>query len=141
MTEDIKEYENEDIKILWKPNMCIHSKLCWHDLSTVFNPNIRPWINPTGATTDSIKSQIDKCPSGALSYIVKNMQQTIESRNEEIVIEVKKNGPLVVHCNFKIQDEEGNITERTNKTSLCRCGASANKPYCDGTHRKIEFEA
>ena len=141
MTEDIKEYENEDIKILWKPNMCIHSKLCWHDLSTVFNPNIRPWINPTGATTDSIKSQIDKCPSGALSYIVKNMQQTIESRNEEIVIEVKKNGSLVVHCNFKIQDEEGNITERTNKTSLCRCGASANKPYCDGTHRKIEFEA
>lgn len=141
MTEDIKEYENEDIIILWKPNICIHSKHCWHDLSTVFNPNIRPWINPTGATTDSIKSQIDKCPSGALSYIVKNVQQTIESRNEEIVIEVKKNGPLVVHCNFKIQDEEGNITERTNKTSLCRCGASANKPYCDGTHRKIEFQS
>ena len=55
-------------------------------------------------------------------------------------IEVLKKGPLIVHSTCCIVDTEGNETIKENRVSLCRCGASSNKPYCDGTHRGIEFE-
>ncbi len=67
----IKKYSNEDITIVWQPDKCIHSTKCWKGetgLLSVFNPKIKPWINPEGASTDRIIEQINTCPSGALSY-------------------------------------------------------------------------
>lgn len=70
--EDItKTYTNGDITIVWKPKVCIHSTKCWKGkdgLLQVFNPMIRPWINPEGASTERIIQQIKICPSGALSF-------------------------------------------------------------------------
>jgi len=63
------KYSNKDITIIWKPDVCIHSKICWHGLRDVFDPARRPWILPDGADSATIMAQIDKCPSGALSYI------------------------------------------------------------------------
>ena len=72
MEDDIiKKYSNDDITIVWKPAMCIHSTRCWKGTSgliEVFNPRERPWIKPHGATTERIIEQIKQCPSGALSY-------------------------------------------------------------------------
>lgn len=67
----VKEYSNDEITIVWKPGLCIHSTVCWcgeEGLPEVFNPQKRPWINPAGASTDRIIAQIGQCPSGALSY-------------------------------------------------------------------------
>lgn len=67
----IKKYSNDDITIVWQPSKCIHSTKCWKGeggLLSVFNPMIKPWINPEGASTDQIIERINTCPSGALSY-------------------------------------------------------------------------
>jgi uncharacterized Fe-S cluster protein YjdI len=62
------KYKNKDLTIIWKPELCIHSTLCWKGLHEVFNPARRPWIMPDGAASSLIIDQIKKCPSGALSY-------------------------------------------------------------------------
>ena len=71
MEENIKKYSNGDITIVWKPNVCAHSTICWkgvEGLLDVFNPREKPWIKPDGASTERIIEQINKCPSGALSF-------------------------------------------------------------------------
>ncbi len=62
-------YTNGEVTIIWKPNLCSHSANCVRGLPAVFNNRERPWINPEGATTEEIIAQVEKCPSGALSYV------------------------------------------------------------------------
>ncbi|MFM7023923.1 MAG: (4Fe-4S)-binding protein [Flavobacteriales bacterium] len=71
MEEITKTYTNGEITIVWKPKLCTHSTRCWkgHDgLIDVFNPRERPWIQPENASTERIIEQVNKCPSGALSF-------------------------------------------------------------------------
>ncbi len=63
-------YKNSDLTIVWKPEQCKHSALCWKGLHNVFDPARHPWINPDAAETSAIVEQIKKCPSGALSYVM-----------------------------------------------------------------------
>jgi len=137
-----KHYTNGEITITWKPNQCIHSKLCWTGLAEVFNPRERPWIKMDAATTASIIAQVEKCPSGALSYF--RNEEKIENKNPEVdvdtIVEVSANGPLLVYGNITIKNKNGEEIKKNKVTALCRCGASANKPYCDGTHVKIGFK-
>ncbi|MBK8969609.1 MAG: (4Fe-4S)-binding protein [Lewinellaceae bacterium] len=63
-----KEYTNGDITVVWKPDVCQHSAMCWKGLNAVFNPQARPWINIDGADSAAIIAQVEKCPSGALSW-------------------------------------------------------------------------
>ncbi len=140
-----KHYSNGEVTIVWKNEMCIHSTICWKNatgLPDVFNPAERPWIKAEGATTDQIISQVDKCPSGALSYFMnsdadKHKTDTVSIEN---IIEVSPKGPLLVYGNVTIKDKDGTETKKNKVTALCRCGASGNKPYCDGSHNKINFE-
>jgi hypothetical protein len=118
--------------------MCIHSAICFHGLPGVFDPRKRPWITAEGGTTDEIVAQVSKCPSGALSYF-RNNEMTNPAVDVEAIVEVSANGPLLVYGNIRIKDAEGNQTIKNKVTALCRCGQSANKPYCDGTHRKVGF--
>lgn len=66
--EVVREYTNGETTIVWRPRLCTRSTNCWRGLPAVFAPWKRPWINPYGATTEEIITQIEKCPSGALSY-------------------------------------------------------------------------
>jgi len=59
----------------------------------------------------------------------------------EVTIKVLPKGPLVVTGDFTILDSNGNPLEKKERASLCRCGASTRKPFCDGTHSKIGFDA
>lgn len=63
-----KKYSNGEITIHWQPGKCIHSGVCARTLPQVYKPREVPWITIENATTEELKSQIDKCPSGALSY-------------------------------------------------------------------------
>ena len=72
MPKSIHKYTNGEVTIVWKPDVCIHSTLCWKGLNEVFNPKLRPWIEPNGSTTEKIIEQISKCPSGALTYYMNN---------------------------------------------------------------------
>ena len=141
MSKEItKKYNNGEITIVWQPGMCIHSEKCFHGLPGVFNPKQRPWVNVEGADTATIQTQIDQCPSGALSYFLNEPEIAEEEPGKAPrKIEVAPNGPLLVHGELTIVDASGNETTRSKMTALCRCGASANKPFCDGSHKKINF--
>lgn len=64
----IKHYTNGEVTIVWQPEVCIHSAKCFHGLPQVFDPREKPWVRPEGATTAQIVAQVERCPSGALSY-------------------------------------------------------------------------
>ncbi|MBK7410032.1 MAG: (4Fe-4S)-binding protein [Saprospirales bacterium] len=66
--EIVKEYTNGEVTIVWKPGKCIHSGVCVKTLPEVYNPKGKPWLKIENATTDELKSQVSKCPSGALSF-------------------------------------------------------------------------
>ena len=137
--EIIKKYSNDDITVVWKPNTCIHSTKCWKGLIQVFNPQNKPWINMSGATTERIKKQVEACPSGALSYISKTAGSQ-ESAHTEIKVEALENGPLLVYGILHVTNSDGKTEKKNKTTAFCRCGASHNKPYCDGTHVDIKFK-
>lgn len=141
MAEEItKEYSNGEVTVVWKPGQCIHSKICWTGLIDVFDPRKRPWVNIAGGDSNTIMAQVDKCPSGALSYYLNEKQKEEQNVQVDTIVEVMKSGPLLVYGNITIKDKEGNETQKNRVTALCRCGASSNKPYCDGTHVKIGFK-
>ena len=68
--EITKTYSNGEVTVVWKPEVCIHSAICFRGLPKVFDPRKRPWVTPGGATTEEIVAQVQKCPSGALSYLL-----------------------------------------------------------------------
>jgi len=134
--EKIKEYTNGEITILWKPTKCIHAAECVKALPKVYDPKAKPWIKIENATTDELKAQIKKCPSAALS-----LKENSDSKTStfETKIEVLENGPLLVFGALKITNKNGVQEQKNKTTAFCRCGASQNKPYCDGAHIKINF--
>lgn len=67
--ERVHKYTNGEITILWKPDLCTHAGVCVRMLPAVYNPKAKPWIKIDAATTEELKAQVDKCPSGALSYV------------------------------------------------------------------------
>lgn len=141
--EITKEYTNGELTVVWKPKACIHSEECIHALPEVYKPKEKPWITPENATTQELKDQIAKCPSGALSYYMNKDGKKDKDKEEESMetkVEVKENGPLLVHGNLKVIDQSGNEELKKRTTAFCRCGASNNKPYCDGTHNEIGFK-
>jgi uncharacterized Fe-S cluster protein YjdI len=137
--EIIKEYSNGELTIVWKPAKCIHAAECVKALPEVYNPNEKPWIKAENGTTEALKAQINKCPSGALSYFM-NGEENQETATLETVVEVLENGPLLVFGTLKVKDKNGKEETKNKTTAFCRCGASNNKPYCDGSHVKIDFK-
>lgn len=133
-----KQYSNDELTVVWQPHLCIHAENCVKMLPKVYNPEVRPWIKVENATTDELKTQVDACPSGALSYKLVNATQ--ETAMVNIKIEAKANGPLIVKGDIEIVKADGNTELRMKMTAFCRCGASENKPFCDGSHSKIGFE-
>jgi len=142
--EELKEYTNGEITVIWKPNVCIHSGNCVRGLGQVFNPKSRPWINMYSASTEEIIKTVNNCPSGALSYKRNNdMTENSESKQTDKTktkVQVFKGGPYMVEGPCVIVDKDGKETNKEGKIFLCRCGGSSNKPYCDGTHKKVEFD-
>ncbi|TLX71270.1 hypothetical protein E9993_20840 [Labilibacter sediminis] len=139
MKEAQAEYSNGELTVVWKPKLCIHAEECVNALPQVYKPDERPWINVENASTDQLINQIKKCPSGALSYYM-NGEKDDASETSSTKVEILENGPLLVHGTLKVLDKDGTSEKREDVTAFCRCGASANKPYCDGTHTKVGFK-
>ncbi len=142
MSDITKKYSNGEITIVWQPSLCIHSTYCWKGekgLSTVFNPRERPWIKPDGADSETIIEHVSQCPSGALSYFRNDEADKPAEAVVETIVETTLNGPLLVYGNISVKNHQGNTVQKNKVTAFCRCGASGNKPYCDGSHTKINF--
>lgn len=134
-----KEYSNGEVTVVWKPETCIHAAICAKGLPKVFQPRERPWVKIEAETTEAIVNQVKQCPSGALSYYM-NDEEDKTSEILETKIEVLENGPLLVYGTLKVTHKDGSSELKNKTTAFCRCGASNNKPYCDGAHLKAGFK-
>lgn len=135
----VKRYDKDGFTIVWEPSKCIHSEICVKTLPKVYRPGEKPWIQPGSAGVSELRAQIDRCPSGALSYEEPKMKSNLNTETMT-VIQVVKGGPLIVKSDCKLEGADGGVETREGNTAFCRCGASSNKPFCDGSHRKVEFE-
>lgn len=136
----VKHYSNGDITVVWQPAMCIHSEKCFHGLPGVFNPNQRPWVNVEASDSGTIVNQVKNCPSGALSYFSNQEgEKKAEASADPVSVQVAPNGPLILKGSCVVIDADGIEVAKENMTAFCRCGASENKPYCDGSHKKVDF--
>lgn len=134
-----KEYTNGEVSVVWESEKCIHSAICVKSLPNVFQPKERPWIKIDSSTTDKIIETVKKCPSGALSYYMNDTEDKT-SETLETKIEVLENGPLLIYGTLKVTHKDGKQETKNKTTAFCRCGASQNKPYCDGAHIKQDFK-
>ncbi len=138
-TEDRRhDYTGEVITVHDNRGICAHASLCSDGLSAVFQLEHEPWIDPDAAQAEEIIAIVKSCPSGALSYSVDREEQRDQAR--EPAIRVSKNGPYLVTGGPELVDVGRGQGASTEHFTLCRCGASKNKPFCDGSHWSIRFE-
>lgn len=140
MDQKILSYEGDEIKVSYDIKRCIHAKECVKGLRKVFDPEKRPWIQPGEATAEQIIDVVERCPTGALHYETKSGDKK-ESAPPCNTISITTDGPVYFRGNLEVQNEKGEAILQDTRWALCRCGQSGNKPACDNTHTKIEFEA
>jgi CDGSH-type Zn-finger protein len=137
-----KNYIGKRITIHDNRRICSHAAECVNNLPSVFKLNARPWVNPDAAEIEEIISTIRKCPSGALSYSLDGIEYRDQNQQVKPMITVSKDGPYLVTGGIELSGEKIQWAEGCSKEhyALCRCGASSNKPFCDGMHRTINFK-
>ncbi|HEY3698938.1 MAG TPA: CDGSH iron-sulfur domain-containing protein, partial [Spongiibacteraceae bacterium] len=123
------------VEVRFDHSRCIHSRHCVLDEPTVFIAN-KPgeWIYPDAVSAERIAQVAHNCPSGAITYT------RLDGGENELaplvnVIRVRENGPLAVKATLIIDGQE------SRRATLCRCGLSNNKPYCDSSHVAANFTA
>ena len=131
-------YEGKRITIFDNRAICAHAGLCTDGLKSVFRYGEEPWIDADGAAVADIIATIDKCPSGALSYAIDGAERKEKERPPRVV--VTDNGPYAVQGSIDLMNVDFGAGASREHYTLCRCGASANKPFCDGSHWRVEFK-
>ncbi len=131
------DYAGKKIVIHDNRGICAHAGRCTDGLPNVFRMKQEPWIDANQASAEEIIETIKKCPSGALSYTIENVEHRDQER--EPAVFVAPNGPYVVTGGPQLVDTQRAEDASTEHCTLCRCGGSKNKPFCDGTHWYIKF--
>ncbi|MBI2361239.1 MAG: CDGSH iron-sulfur domain-containing protein [Deltaproteobacteria bacterium] len=130
-------YVGQKINIHDNRGICAHAGHCTENLGSVFKLGSEPWIDPDGARMEEVIETVRKCPSGALSYTVENVEYRDENR--EPMVTVTRDGPYAIVGGIELIDHPQGQGASTEHYTLCRCGGSKNKPFCDGTHWHIKF--
>ncbi len=130
-------YVGQKITIHDNRGICAHAGRCTDGLAAVFHLKEEPWIYPDSASAEEIIDTIKKCPSGALSYTVDGVEYQVKDGKPSIFI--APNGPYVVSGGPALENTERGEQTSTEHFTMCRCGGSKNKPFCDGTHWYNEF--
>jgi len=138
VSKRIKSYEHEGFTVEYAPELCIHAAECVRGLPLVFDPDRRPWIDPSQAAADAIVETIQRCPTGALQFLPAGGLPR-EEPDADVTIEVVPAGPLYVRGDIRLPGPGGKVVHET-RVALCRCGASENKPYCDNSHVARGFD-
>lgn len=133
-------YESDEITVTYDLNRCIHAKECVKGLPQVFNPDKRPWIQPEQAGEAQIATIVERCPTGALHYEMKESDKR-EQPAPKNSITIVEDGPVYLRGDIELQDHQGSKLMKDTRMALCRCGDSSLKPLCDGSHSKSEFRA
>lgn len=133
----IEVAEGRDVTIAFEAKRCIHARFCVLQQPGAFKANaVGPWIAPDDATTtEGLVATAQNCPSGAIRYRRRDggPEETAPPVN---LIQVRENGPLAFRGALSIDGEAIGY-----RATLCRCGQSQNKPFCDGSHKSAGFAA
>ena len=137
-----RDYVGKEITIHDNRRICSHAKECVNNLPSVFKLGSKPWIDSDGSKVQDIINTVRKCPSGALSYSIGDIEYRDPKEQRDPIVTVLKNGPYYITGGIDLIGENIEFGEGASKEhyTLCRCGASENKPFCDGTHGIINFK-
>jgi len=130
-------YRGKRITIFDNRAICSHAGHCTDSLASVFRMKEEPWIDPDGAKVEEIVAAIAKCPSGALSYAIDGVEARPPAR--EPMITVTADGPYAITGGVELLGQKFGDGASQEHYTLCRCGASKNKPFCDGSHWTVSF--
>jgi CDGSH-type Zn-finger protein len=130
-------YQGKGITIFDNRGICSHAGHCTDELKSVFRMKEEPWIDPDGARVEAIVATIRKCPSGALSYALDGVEARPPQR--EPMITVTADGPYAITGGVELLGVKFGDGASQEHYTLCRCGASKNKPFCDGSHWAVKF--
>lgn len=129
----------KDVTIIFDSARCIHARHCVLGEPGVFLANTPgTWIHPDRATPERIAIVANNCPSGAVMY-KRNDGGPDEVPPNVNVVRVRENGPLAFHAELSIAN--ASTASCKTRATLCRCGQSKSKPYCDGSHVAATFAA
>lgn len=134
VTDRVDEYEGAGITIVDNRGVCSHAAYCTDTLPNVFKLGEEPWIDPDGAPVEEIIELIKRCPSGALSYKIDGVRH--QAVGGPPSAQVTKDGPYRVRGGVGLDDDQDSEPETPDHFTLCRCGESKNKPFCNGAHWK-----
>jgi CDGSH-type Zn-finger protein/uncharacterized Fe-S cluster protein YjdI len=133
---DIEEVRGKQVVIQFEAGKCIHSRNCVLGHPEIFEPNVEgEWIHPDAASIETVSRVAHACPSGAITYEVLDGGEA-ESAPTVNLVYVRENGPLAFNAPLTIDGDNVGF-----RATLCRCGASKSKPYCDGSHVDAGFVA
>ena len=136
MTSPREEVRGKRVVLRFEAGKCIHSRHCVLDRPDVFVPNVSgEWIHPDAATPEEVAGLALACPSGAITY-----ERLDGGANESAPMVntawVRENGPIAIHAPLTLGGRSVGL-----RATLCRCGASQRKPFCDGSHGSSGFSA
>ena len=134
MSEEV--VRGKEVVVYFEAQRCIHSRHCVLDRPDVFVPNVQgEWIHPDRASPAELLELAHNCPSGAIRCEDAD-GSALESAPRVNTVRIRENGPLAVRAAIVMQGRAEGF-----RLTLCRCGASTHKPYCDGSHAAINFVA
>lgn len=139
----IERVAGSRITIVFDGSRCIHSRHCVLDRPDVFVPNVAgAWIHPDAATAEEVRELAHNCPSGAIRY-EPAAGDAAEAPPRVNTMRILENGPLALHAPLTTGVNGGvnSGADSSLRATLCRCGLSRNKPYCDTSHHAGGFAA
>ena len=142
MADKLRTYAADGVTVTWSAMRCIHFQACVRGLPGVFDTEQKPWIQPGKASGAEVLETVLRCPTGALHVESGDglsepvLREMVPSEN---TVTVAPDGPLYVRGDVVLKNSAGETLLRDTRIALCRCGASAHKPFCDGSHTKAEF--
>ena len=132
----VEKVRGEKLELEFEAHRCIHSRFCVTWAPQVFLANVKgPWIHPDAMPVERLVEVAHACPSGAIRY------RRLDGQPDEApppvnLATVREAGPYALRAELTIDGAPAGY-----RATLCRCGASKNKPYCDGSHHAIGFDA
>jgi len=132
----IEHIEGRDLTLIYEGRRCIHARFCVTGAPTVFLANVQgPWIHPDTLDVERLVEIAHACPSGAIRYARRDGRPD-EPPPPVNLMTVREAGPYAFRGDLRIDGEPAGF-----RATLCRCGASRNKPFCDGSHHAVAFAA
>ena len=133
------KYPGKTADVFWDGRLCIHIAECGRAEGELFVGGRKPWCQPDDASDENVADVCERCPSGALTYEVKDgsRQETVPDTNSVTVV---SRGPLYFRGELNIEGAGEDQAGLRYRAALCRCGQSKNKPFCDNSHEKAGFK-